>query len=278
MSDQAMTRIAGRFGRAEPRATARAHLLGLLSSVERKNCWQPAEQAGHARPRPMQRLLRYARRDADARRDDVRTYADENLGTDGGVLIVDETGFVKKGRASAGVRRQCTGPAGHIENSQAGVFLALRHPAGTASDRPSALPSRAFLVLRSRAPPRNASAQRLRAKWSQASEHNGSATCAATVSHKWCVQASHISSTGLAGEANASAQTRAPSPGFAGGAPDVLRARPRSRDNARTTHTRVSIHRIATATVAAMASPASTSSSVCVHPMRGVCGVGRLEA
>ena len=72
----------------------------------------------------MQRLLRYARRDADALRDDVRTYADENLGTDGGVRIVDETGFVKKGRASAGVRRQCTGPAGRIENSQAGVFLA----------------------------------------------------------------------------------------------------------------------------------------------------------
>lgn len=72
MFDQVMARIAGRFGRVEPRATARAYLLGLLSSVERKNCWQLAEQAGHTRPGPMQRLLRYARWDADAVRDDPR--------------------------------------------------------------------------------------------------------------------------------------------------------------------------------------------------------------
>jgi len=69
MFGQAMARIAGRFGRAESRAAARAYLLGLLSSVERKNCWQLAEQAGLARPGPMQRLLRYARWDADAVRE-----------------------------------------------------------------------------------------------------------------------------------------------------------------------------------------------------------------
>ncbi|WNM31122.1 transposase [Streptomyces sp. Li-HN-5-11] len=70
-----MSRIAGRFGRVEPRASARACLLGLLSCVERKTCRQPAEQAGHARPEPMQRLLRHARWEADAVRDDIRAYA-----------------------------------------------------------------------------------------------------------------------------------------------------------------------------------------------------------
>lgn len=124
MFDQAMARIAGRFRRVEPRATTRAFVLGLLSGVERKNCWRLAEQADHARPGPMQRLLRTARWDADALRDDVRTYVHEHLGTDNAVLIVDETGFLKKGAASAGVQRQYTGTAGRIENSQVGVFLA----------------------------------------------------------------------------------------------------------------------------------------------------------
>jgi SRSO17 transposase len=132
MFDQVMARIAGRFGRVEPRASARAYLLGLLSKAERKNCWQLAEQAGHVRPGPMQRLLRYARWDADAVRDDLRAYAVEHFGTDGGVLIVDETGFVKKGRASAGVQRQYTGTAGRIENSQVGVFLAYATSRGRA--------------------------------------------------------------------------------------------------------------------------------------------------
>ncbi|MFB6837876.1 IS701 family transposase [Streptomyces sp. NPDC056361] len=127
-----MARIAGRFGRVEPRATARAYLLGLLSGVERKNCWRLAEQAGHACPGPMQRLLRSARWDADTVRDEVRAYVVDHLGTAGGVLIVDETGFVKKGRASAGVQRQYTGTAGRIENSQIGVFLAYATSRGRA--------------------------------------------------------------------------------------------------------------------------------------------------
>jgi SRSO17 transposase len=127
-----MIRIAGRFRRVEPRATARAYLLGLLSRTERKNCWQLAEQAGHDRPGPMQRLLRSARWDADEVRDDVRAYAFEHLGTDDGVLIVDETGFLKKGRSSAGVQRQYTGTAGRIENSQVGVFLAYASSRGRA--------------------------------------------------------------------------------------------------------------------------------------------------
>jgi len=85
MFDQAVARFAGRFRRVEPRATARAYLFGLLSGVERKNCWQLAEQAGYARPGPMQRLLRTARWSADDVRDDVRAYVVEHLGADDGV-------------------------------------------------------------------------------------------------------------------------------------------------------------------------------------------------
>ncbi len=144
MFDQVMARIAGRFRRVEPRASARAYLLGLLSQAERKNCWQLAEQAGHVRPGPMQRLLRYARWDADAVRDDIRTYAVEHLGDDG-VLIVDETGFLKKCRASAGVQRQYTGTAGRIENSQVGVFLAYATRRGRALiDRRLYLPEQSW--------------------------------------------------------------------------------------------------------------------------------------
>lgn len=132
MFDQVMTRIAGRFGRVEPRAAARSYLLGLLTGVERKNCWQLAERAGHKRPGPLQRLLRYARWDADAVRDDLRSYAAEHLGTDDAVLVVDETGFLKKGRSSAGVQRQYTGTAGRIENAQVGVFLSLATTRGRA--------------------------------------------------------------------------------------------------------------------------------------------------
>ncbi|GEC05291.1 hypothetical protein SSP24_29460 [Streptomyces spinoverrucosus] len=140
-----MARIAGRFGRVEPRASARAYLLGLLSKAERKNCWQLAEQTGLARPGPMQRLLRSARWDADAVRDDLRAYAVEHLGTDGGVLIVDETGFVKKGHSSAGVQRQYTGTAGRIENSQVGVFLAYATSPGRALvDRRLYLPEQSW--------------------------------------------------------------------------------------------------------------------------------------
>lgn len=127
-----MARIAGLFGRVEPRAAARAYLLGLLSGTERKNCWQLAEHAGHSRPGPMQRLLRCARWDAAAARDEVRHYVMDHLGTGDGVLIVDETGFLKKGDGSAGVQRQYTGTAGRIENSQVGVFLAYASSRGRA--------------------------------------------------------------------------------------------------------------------------------------------------
>jgi SRSO17 transposase len=132
MFDELMFLVAGRFTRAEPRRTAREFVLGLLSPVERKNCWQLAEQAGHADPQAMQRLLRTAAWDADAVRDDLRAFVAERLGDAAGVLICDETGFLKKGTGSVGVQRQYSGTAGRIENSQVGVFLSCASARGRA--------------------------------------------------------------------------------------------------------------------------------------------------
>ena len=125
-------RIAWRFGRAEPRRRALAYLRGLLGSVERKNGWQLAEATGEATPDGTQRLLNAADWDADAIRDDLRSYVAEHLGDPAGVLVVDETGFVKKGTKSAGVQRQYTGTVGKKENCQVGVFLAYASPRGRA--------------------------------------------------------------------------------------------------------------------------------------------------
>ena len=130
--DELMGRIAGRFGRVEPRRRARAFVLGLLSDLPRKNCWTLAEHAGDVTPDGMQHLLARARWDAAAVRDDVRDYVVEHLGDPDAVLVVDETGDVKKGTASAGVQRQYTGTAGRIENSQVAVFLTYAAPAGHA--------------------------------------------------------------------------------------------------------------------------------------------------
>src|SRR6516225_8368034 len=127
-----MSLVAGRFGRVEPRRTARQFVLGLLSPVERKNCWWLAEHAGHADPQAMQRLLRTAVWDADMVRDDLRGFVAAQLGHAGGVLIPDETGFLKKGTGSVGVQRQYSGTAGRIENSQVGVFLSYASPRGRA--------------------------------------------------------------------------------------------------------------------------------------------------
>lgn len=141
-----MSRIAVHFGRVEPRRTATAYVRGLLADIDRKNCWNLAEHAGLTGPQAMQRLLRNARWDADAVRDDVRAYVIDQLGHDG-VLIVDETGFLKKGAGSAGVQRQYTGTAGRIENSQVGVFLAYATPRGRALlDRRLYLPEHPWLA------------------------------------------------------------------------------------------------------------------------------------
>jgi SRSO17 transposase len=125
-------RIAGRFRRSEVRERARRYLAGLLERVERKNGWQLAEQLGEAGPHGVQRLLNAARWNADAVRDDLRAYVIEHLGDPDGVLIVDETGFVKKGTKSVGVQRQYSGTAGRIENCQVGVFVAYAGSAGRA--------------------------------------------------------------------------------------------------------------------------------------------------
>jgi SRSO17 transposase len=127
-----MGRVAGRFARVEPRRRARAFVLGLLAGLRRKNCWTIAEQAGDVTPDGMQHLLAAARWDADAVRDDVRAYVAEHLGCADAVLVVDETGDVKKGRASAGVQRQYSGTAGRVENCQVAVFLSYASAAGHA--------------------------------------------------------------------------------------------------------------------------------------------------
>jgi SRSO17 transposase len=125
-------RIAGRFRRVEARERAKGYLLGLLDRVERKNGWQLAEQLGEAGPQGVQRLLNAAAWDEDAVRDDLRSYVVEHLGDPAGVLIVDETGFLKKGRKSVGVQRQYRGTAGRRENCQIGVFLGYASPKGHA--------------------------------------------------------------------------------------------------------------------------------------------------
>ena len=126
-------RIGRRFARAEARERAGRYLAGLLDRVERKNGWQLAEAMGEAGPRGVQRLLSAATWDADGVRDDLRAYVVEHLGDDeSGVLIVDETGFLKKGATSCGVARQYTGTAGDTVNCQVGVFLAYASKDGAA--------------------------------------------------------------------------------------------------------------------------------------------------
>ena len=125
-------RIAGRFARVEPRRRVLAYLRGLLGNVGRKNGWQLAEYAGEATPYGMQRLLAAAAWDPDLVRDDLRGWVVEHLGDPAGVLVVDETGFLKKGRTSVGVQRQYSGTAGKVDNCQLGVFLAYASVRGRA--------------------------------------------------------------------------------------------------------------------------------------------------
>jgi SRSO17 transposase len=127
--DALHARIALHFARPEVRDRAGRFVAGLLEPLERRNGWQLAEALGEPRPDGVQRLLRTARWDADAVRDDLRAYVLEHLGDPDAVLVLDETGFLKKGTKSVGVARQYSGTAGRIENCQIGVFLgyASRH-------------------------------------------------------------------------------------------------------------------------------------------------------
>jgi SRSO17 transposase len=129
---EVVVRIGSHFGRAEVRKRVGRYLQGLLASVERKNGWQMAEELGEANAHGVQRLLEEADWDEEAVRDEVRTYVIEQLGEAAGILVVDETGFVKKGKQSAGVARQYSGTAGRRENSQIGVFLSYASSKGAA--------------------------------------------------------------------------------------------------------------------------------------------------
>jgi hypothetical protein len=147
-------RIAGRFARAEPRRRVLAYLRGLLGNVGRKNGWQLAEHAGEATPDGMQRLLATAAWDPDLVRDDLRAYVVEHLGDPDGVLVVDETGFLKKGTTSVGVQRQYSGTAGKVDNCQLGVFLAYAGPrVGRSSTGRCTCPAVGPTILTAAAPP-----------------------------------------------------------------------------------------------------------------------------
>src|SRR5919108_4028692 len=125
-------RLSVHFARSEVRQRANDYLHGLLSGAERKNSWQLAEVAGNSTPYGLQHLLGRANWDADAVRDDLREYVLEHLAGDESVLVVDETGFIKKGDKSAGVKRQYTGTLGKRENCQVGVFVAYASERGQA--------------------------------------------------------------------------------------------------------------------------------------------------
>ena len=107
-------------------------MLGMVSGLDRKNCWTIAEHRGDATPDGLQHLLARAKWDADAVRDDLRDYVVEALGYPEAILVLDETGDVKKGAATVGVQRQYTGTAGRIENSQVAVYLTYAAPRGHA--------------------------------------------------------------------------------------------------------------------------------------------------
>jgi SRSO17 transposase len=139
--DEVHTRIGGYFHRREMRERVRRYLAGLLGPVARRNSWQLAEAFGEAGPQGVQRLFTDADWDAEAVRDVLRTYVVAHLGdATSGVLVVDETGFLKKGTKSAGVARQYSGTAGRRENQQIGVFLLY------ASDRGAAFIDRALYL------------------------------------------------------------------------------------------------------------------------------------
>jgi SRSO17 transposase len=134
-------RIGSHFSRSEPRHPALAYLKGLISPIERKNGWQLAEQADDDTPYGVQHLLGRAEWDADEVGVNLRDYVNQHLGEEAAVLVVDETGFLKKGDKSVGVQRQYSGTAGRIENCQIGVFLAYASSKGrTFIDRELYLP------------------------------------------------------------------------------------------------------------------------------------------
>ena len=130
--DDLFALVAGRFARVEPRRLAFAYVRGLLAPLERRNGWTIAEHAGRRSPNAVQEMLYSPCWDPDLVRDDVRDYLMGHLGDPSGVLIADDTGFIKKGVRSAGVQRQYTGTVGKVENCQIGTFLAYATVKGRA--------------------------------------------------------------------------------------------------------------------------------------------------
>src|SRR5215469_10371137 len=130
--DELMLRVGDRFARVEPRRRMTSFVRGLLAGLPRVNCWTIAEHAGEECPRGMQRLLSAAVWDEAGVRDDLRAYVLEHFADPGAVLVVDETGDLKKGTATVAVQRQYTGTAGRTENAQVAVYLAYAARAGTA--------------------------------------------------------------------------------------------------------------------------------------------------
>jgi SRSO17 transposase len=131
--DEVLDRIASRFSRCETLRNAGALMLGLVSDLGRKNCWTLAERSGHTSPDRLQHLLSRAKWDTGGVRDDLRDYVVDAFGDPGAILVVDETGDVKKGTHTVGVQRQYSGTAGRIENAQVAVYLAyvVCHELGT---------------------------------------------------------------------------------------------------------------------------------------------------
>jgi SRSO17 transposase len=125
-------RIGPRFSRYEPLRHAAGLMLGMVSGLDRKNCWTIAEHRGDRSPDGLQHVLSRAKWDAEAVRDDLRDYVVDAFGDPGAVLVVDETGDVKKGTATVGVQRQYSGTAGRIENAQVAVYLTYAAPRGHA--------------------------------------------------------------------------------------------------------------------------------------------------
>jgi SRSO17 transposase len=139
--DRLLDRMAGRFARVETRRRVRKFVLALLADLPRKNCWTIAEHAGERDPHGMQHFLARARWDTDGVRDDLRDYVIAAFGDPDGVLVVDETGDLKKGVHTVGVQRQYTGTAGRIENAQVAVYLVYAGQRGHAMiDRELYLP------------------------------------------------------------------------------------------------------------------------------------------
>ena len=140
-TDKLLEGMAGRFARVETRRRTRGFILGLLADLPRRNCWSIAEHGGDADPYGMQHLLSRAVWDTDGVRDDLRDYVTTHLGDADAVLVVDETGDLKKGTMTVGVQRQYTGTAGRIENAQVAVYLTYAGARGHAMiDRELCLP------------------------------------------------------------------------------------------------------------------------------------------